>query len=67
MVYWRHDADKIFIDIIAPQGINPGYLQVYLIYPPSVIGNPNFSIIKEDVYKIDGSTLAINSKISHYP
>ncbi|MCW9048307.1 MAG: hypothetical protein OQK46_09550 [Gammaproteobacteria bacterium] len=67
MVNWRHDGQKIFLDIIAPQGINPGYLQAFIIYPPGLALNPDIMITKADVYTVDGTSMGLTPSINYFP
>ena len=67
MVNWRHDGQKIFVDIIAPQGINPGYLQTFIIYPPGLASSPDITIAKADVYTVDGTSMGLIPSINYFP
>lgn len=67
MVYWRQDGKRVFIDIIAPQGINPGYLNVFLIHPPGISGNPNFTILNINAYTESGANSILTANLNYYP
>ena len=40
MVYWRQSGSQLFIDVIAPQGIEGRYLQMYVLHPRGLTGDP---------------------------
>ena len=57
MVYWRQDGQKMYIDVIAPQGLKPKYLKLNVVHPSGLSGSPNFSLNKVTVYDIDGNVV----------
>ena len=59
MVYWRQDGQQLFIDVIAPQGINQAYLKMYVIHPRGLTGNPNLSLVSSNVYDVDGNAITL--------
>jgi hypothetical protein len=67
MVYWHQDGTKLYVDIIAPQGINPRYLQFFVVYPTGLIGSPAFSILSAQVYGTDGNAIAVTPTLSYLP
>ena len=67
MVHWRQDGLQVFIDIIAPGGINQGYLDVYVIHPPGVVGAPNFSLTSTSAYTVDGVSMVAAPSLSYHP
>ena len=42
MIYWRQDGQNLYIDVVAPRGINGKYLQLFVIHPAGLSGPPNF-------------------------
>lgn len=67
MVYWHQDGLKLYVDIIAPQGIDPRYLQLFVVHPLGLAGSPAFSILSAQVYGIDGSAIAVTPTLSYSP
>lgn len=67
MVYWHQDGLKLYVDIIAPQGIDPRYLQLFVVHPPGLAGSPAFSILSAQVYGIDGNAIAVTPTLSYSP
>lgn len=67
MVYWRQDGTKLYVDIIAPQGIDPRYLQFFVVHPAGLTGSPAFSITSAQVYGTDGNTIAVTPTLSYSP
>lgn len=66
MVYWRQDGDRLYIDIIAPQGIDGRYLQVFVVHPRGLSGLPGFTILSAAVYDINGQSLAVTPQMVYY-
>lgn len=67
MVYWHQDGTKLYVDIITPQGINPRYLQFFVVHPPGLVGSPALSIISAQVYGTDGSVMALTPALTYSP
>ncbi|MHB1214297.1 MAG: hypothetical protein ACYCY9_04850 [Thiobacillus sp.] len=67
MVYWHQDGQKLYVDIIAPQGIYPGFLQFYVVHPPGLAGSPAFSILSAQVYGTDGSPIDVTPVLTYSP
>ena len=57
MLYWRHDGQNLLVDIVAPQGINPLFLQLFAMHPSTVIGNPGFALTKSEGYDVSGNII----------
>ncbi len=66
MVYWRQDGDRLYIDILAPQGIDSRYLQAFVVHPRGLSGSPGFSIVSASVYDINGQALAVTPQLAYY-
>lgn len=67
MVYWRQDGANLFIDIIAPQGIEGRYLQVYVVHPRGLTGDPGLSLMSSTSYDIDGNTISFEPSFGYFP
>ncbi len=67
MVYWHQDGQKLYVDIIAPQGIDPRYLQFYVVHPPGLPGSPAFNILSAQVYGTDGSPIDVTPALTYSP
>ena len=67
MVYWRQDGANLFIDIIAPQGIEGRYLQVYVVHPRGLPGDPGLSLVSSTSYDIDGNTIIFAPSFGYSP
>lgn len=67
MVYWRQDGQRLYLDVVAPQGIEPKYLKLYIVHPKGVSGSPAFSILGASVYGVDGSVIAIQPTLEYFP
>jgi hypothetical protein len=67
MVYWHQDGQNLYVDIIAPQGIDPRYLQFYVVHPQGLAGSPAFSILSAHVYGTDGSPIDVTPVLTYSP
>lgn len=67
MVYWHQDGSKLFVDIVAPQGVNPRFLQLVVVHPAGLIGSPAFSILSALVYGTDGKAIAVTPTLTYSP
>ncbi len=67
MVYWRQDGQRLYVDIVAPQGIKPRYLQVFVMHPHGLAATPNFQIMSASVYDVNGSLLSIQPSLVYFP
>ena len=67
MVYWRQDGQRLYVDIVAPQGIMPRYLQVFVIHPRGLTASPNFQITSASVYDVSGNLLSIQPGLTYFP
>lgn len=66
MVSWRQDGDRLYVDILSPRGIQPRYLQLFVMHPVG-IPDPGFGIVSSAVYDIDGNPLAVSPALDYYP
>lgn len=67
MVYWRQDGQKLYVDIIAPQGIDPRYLQFHVVHPQDLSGSPAFNILSAQVYGTDGNPIDVAPVLTYSP
>ena len=66
MVAWHQDGSQLFINIVAPFGIAGRYLQVFVIHPRGLSGNPNLSIVNNTVYDLDGNPIVFTPTLSYH-
>lgn len=67
MVYWRQDGQYLYLDVVAPQGIASGYLQLYIIHPKGLSGSPNFTLNSSAIYGVDGSVISATPALAYFP
>lgn len=67
MVYWHQDGQKLYVDIIAPQGIEPRYLQFFVVHPRGLSGSPAFSIVSSQVYDTSGNVITLTPTLTYFP
>lgn len=67
MVYWHQDGSSLYVDIVAPQGVDPRYLKIFVVHPSGLIGSPAFSLVNAKVYGIDGAAIAVIPTLSYSP
>ena len=68
MVSWRQDGSKLTVHVIAPQGIEGRYLQIYVMHPRSLPGDPLLTMNSATFYVLDGNTIFPDQTIfTYYP
>ncbi len=68
MVYWRISAPgQLTVDLIAPQGIQARYLQVFVVHPRGLPGPINFSLNSAMVYDVNGATISNTPNLAYSP
>jgi hypothetical protein len=67
MVYWHQDGQNLYVDVIAPQGIDPRYLQFYVVHPTGLPGSPAFNILSAQVYGTDGNPIDVTPVLTYSP
>jgi hypothetical protein len=67
MVYWRQDGQNLYVDIVAPQGVNGKYLQLFVIHPKGLSGSPGLALTDAKVYGVDGSVISAPPTLQYYP
>lgn len=65
MVYWRQDGDRLYIDILAPQGIDSRFLQAFVMHPRGLSGSPGFALVSAAVYDINGQPLSVTPQLAY--
>lgn len=63
MVYWRHDGDRLYIDVVAPQGVDSRFLQLFVVHPRGLATSPNFTIQSVAAYDVNGNTLSLQPRL----
>ena len=53
-MFWHQDGTKVYINVIAPEGVASRYIQLYIVHPRTVVGNPAFHIDSATFYDING-------------
>jgi hypothetical protein len=66
MVYWRQDGQNLYLDVIAPQGVDGRYLQLFVVYPRGLASSPNFTLTGATVYDVNGSVIATQPNLRPY-
>ncbi len=67
MVSFRHDGTQLFINIIAPRGIEDRYLQVYVVHPRGLAGDPGLNLLSTTGYDLNGNTITAIPQFSYFP
>ena len=67
MVYWHQDGQQLFIDVVAPQGIEQDYLMMYLMHPRGLSGLPGFNITSSKIYDVSGSEIVLTPTLEYFP
>lgn len=66
MVYWRQDGTKLYIDVVAPQGIDVRYLKMFLVHPRGLSGSPGFSLVSSSIYDTSGAAVTLQPTMTYY-
>lgn len=67
MIYWHQDGQQLFIDVVAPQGINQAYLMMYLLHPKGLSASPNFNILSSKIYDVNGTEIVLTPTLEYFP
>jgi len=72
MLYWHQNGSQLYIDLIAPDGIEGRYVQVYIMHPHSVVGTPTFTLSRFTLYDINGVDITsllggMSPTLAYYP
>lgn len=57
MVYWHQDGQKLYVDIVCPQGINPLYLKLYVVHRPPALATSPFILESATLYDTAGNVI----------
>jgi len=66
MVHWRHDGQQLYVDIIAPQGLNNMFLKLYIMHPRGLPGLANFSMTSSVVYDVNGNEIVLSPTLEYF-
>ncbi|WP_372521445.1 hypothetical protein [Sulfuricaulis sp.] len=66
MVYWHQDGLKLYIDVVAPQGIDARYLKLFIVHPRGLSASPSFSLVSASVYDTSGAAIALQPSLTYY-
>ena len=66
MVYWHHDGQKLYIDLIAPLGIPAMFTNLYIIHPDNITGSANFFLESSNIYNNDGTTTSLPVNLEYF-
>lgn len=67
MVYWHQAGGQLYVDVVAPQGIDSRFLQLYLVHPRGLSGPVNFSVVSATLYDVDGNTIVNTPSLQYFP
>lgn len=67
MVYWHQDGQKLYVDLVAPQGIQTRYMHLYVIHPKGLSGPANLGLISAVVYDVDGNEIVVPANLEYFP
>ncbi len=67
MVYWKQDGSQLFITVISPTGIDGKFLQIYVVHPRGLAGDPNLYLVSTTGYDINGNVIIATPQFNYYP
>jgi len=67
MVSWRQDGTKLFISVVAPTGIEDKFLQIYVVHPRGLSGDPGLSLVSTTGYDLNGNVITAIPSFSYFP
>lgn len=67
MVNWRQDGQQLFVDVISPQGIDSGFLNLYVLHPRGLSGVPDFNLISANIFDVNGNSLSLTPVFEYIP
>ena len=67
MVHWTQDGSQLFINVIAPTGIQDKFLQIYVVHPRDLAGDPEISLVSTTGYDLDGNAIITTPRFNYYP
>ncbi|MCW9014346.1 MAG: hypothetical protein OQL06_11230 [Gammaproteobacteria bacterium] len=66
MVYWRQNGDQLFIDVVAPQGVDHTYLKIYVLHPRGLSSSPNLTLLSSTIYDVNGSEIVLTPIMEYF-
>lgn len=66
MVYWRQDGLKLYVDVVAPQGVEAKYLKLYLVHPRNLSGPANLAILSSAIYDVNGNAMSAPPVLEYF-
>ena len=59
MAYWHRSGNQLLIDVIAPQGIEGRYVQMYIVHPRGLASDPMINLPNANVtfYDVNGDVI----------
>lgn len=67
MVLSRHNGTQLLIDIVAPQGIEGRYLQLYVVHPRGLGASPAMNMMSSTAYDENGNTITFTPTFTYFP
>ena len=67
MVSWKVDGNQLHIYVIAPNGIEDRYLQVYIIHPRDLQSDPQLNLVSTTGYDLNGNEIVATPQFSYHP
>lgn len=67
MVSWRQDGAQLFITVVAPTGIEDKFLQIYVVHPRGLPGDPGLNLISTTGYDLNGNIITATPSFSYFP
>jgi hypothetical protein len=67
MVYWHQDGQKLYIDVVAPQGLSAQFLKLFVLHPNNLAGNPNLALFSTTTYDLDGVPNSVPAALEYFP
>jgi len=66
MIYWHHDGQQLYIDVVSPQGIKQAYLMMYVMHPRGLSASPDFNLISSKVYDVNGDEISLVPTLEYF-
>ena len=67
MVYWRRNGNQLLITVLAPKGIEDKFLQIYVVHPRGLAGDPALSLASTTAYDLDGNLITATPLFTYFP
>lgn len=66
MVFWAQDGSRMTIFVVAPRGIEDRYLQVYIVHPRDLPGDPGLSLLSVEAFDVNGTAIYATPRFSYF-